>query len=400
MNRNINVTSVSNYKIITTNNLFELNSQSSNELLALIKTNRVFIVIDTNLQRNIIEEFFKLNNINPTFISFNSNELSKNFNNVNYLIEELINYKLKRKEPIIAIGGGITLDLVGFVASIYRRGVPYIKISTTLLSIVDVSVGIKTGINYGNLKNRIGTFYHPLASFNAVNMLTSLSDKHIINGIGEIIKIALVRSNELFDLLYIYADELLKTKFQTEIGFKIIKLSIELMAEELENNIYETNLERKVDYGHIFSKLFELEDNWLHGEAVAIDGFFSVILSYVKGYISLEILSVIYQVMLKLKLPTYTTLTLELLLEALEDSKEHRNGFINLPLLFGSIGNCIIENNINNYELTKALQIFDIINETKNLQGFIYSNNDKNYNFIMNNSNSVIKIISTGNINN
>jgi len=399
MSIQVNIERNINYNIITTNDLFSINSNSTNYLLRFINK-RAFIVIDKNLDKNIINNYFLHNNIEPIFINFISCENNKNFDFVNYLIDECIKYKLKRKEPIIAIGGGILLDIVGFTASIYRRGIPYIKISTSLLSIVDVSVGIKTGINYNNLKNRIGTFYHPLASFNAVNMLTSLSDKHIINGIGEIIKIALVRSNELFDLLYINADELLKTKFQTEIGFKIIQLSIELMNEELNNNYYEDNLERKVDYGHIFSKIFELENNWLHGEAVAIDGFFSVILSYIKGYISLEILSVIYQVMLKLKLPTYTTLTLELLLEALEDSKEHRNGFINLPLLFGSIGNCIIENNINNYELTKALQIFDIINETKNLQGFIYSNNDKNYNFIMNNSNSVIKIISTGNINN
>lgn len=354
----INTSREINYNIITINNLFDINNKT---LLSYLHKNKssCFIIIDKNIDREFINNYFLYNNITPYFYEFESNEKNKTFDYVNIIIEKCILYKLERREPIIVIGGGVLLDLVGFVASIYRRGVPYIKISTSLLAMVDVSVGIKTGINYNDYKNRIGSFYPPLICFNDVGFLKTLPKRQIINGLGEIMKISLVKSKYLFDLLHRYNNDIINNNFQSSIGMKIMDLSIKLMSEELENNLYENNLERIVDYGHIFSKLFELKYDLLHGEAVNIDGFFCVILSYIKNYINFDILHHIYNTMKLLGLPTYIKINMTLIRQAIEDRLEHTNGELNLPLI-NSIGNCIIEKQIDEIEIIKALQLFDM----------------------------------------
>lgn len=356
------------YNILNIYNLFDL---KNNELLKYIPKNSCLIIIDKNINIIPIKSYFLSNNITPIFYEFECNEKNKSFDEVYKIINKCIEYKLERREPIIAIGGGVLLDIVGFVASIYRRGVPYIKISTTLLAMVDVSVGIKTGINFGDLKNRIGSFYPPLICFNDALFLQDLPHKQIINGLGEIMKIALVKSAYLFDLLMKYHDEIINQKFQTKIGQQIMQLSIKLMAEELEPNLYEKNLERIVDYGHIFSKLFELKYDLLHGEAVNIDGFFCVVLSYIKSYISFDTLLHIYKTMKLLQLPTYINLNMKLLKDALNDRMEHTNGSLNLPLIT-KIGSCIIEKSADEIELEKAYEIFEIINNNSSYNIDIY----------------------------
>ncbi|CAM5280785.1 3-dehydroquinate synthase [Streptomyces fumanus] len=108
---------------------------------------------------------------------------------------------LRRTEKILAVGGGVVLDIAGFAASLYRRGVPYIRVPTTLLGQVDAGVGVKTGVNHGHHKNRLGTYYAPETALIDPEFLATVEPRHITNGMAEIIKMALVKDAALFRLL-------------------------------------------------------------------------------------------------------------------------------------------------------------------------------------------------------
>jgi 3-dehydroquinate synthase len=170
-------------------------------------------------------------------------------------------YKLRRREPFLAIGGGVLLDIAGMAASLYRRGVPFVRVPTTLLAIVDASVGVKNGVDYccavtdETYKNRVGSFYAPSACLLDNSFIATQDARNISNGFGEILKLALVRSSDLFELLETHGAALVESRFTptasvpTGVSDRIIDLSIQIMLEELGPNLWEYKLERCVDYG-------------------------------------------------------------------------------------------------------------------------------------------------------
>ena len=120
----------------------------------------------------------------------------------------------RRKEPIIAIGGGVCLDVAGLAANLYRRNTPLIKVPTTVMAAVDASIGIKTAVNFHGRKNKMGTYCAPLAVFIDKTFLKTLGDRHLSNGSAEILKMACIKDRDLFELLEKHSAELIQTKFQ------------------------------------------------------------------------------------------------------------------------------------------------------------------------------------------
>lgn len=177
------------------------------------------------------------------------------------LLDELCAYKLRRREPFLAIGGGVLLDIAGMGACLYRRGVPFVRVPTTLLAIVDASVGVKNGVDYccavtdETYKNRVGAFYAPSACLLDPAFIGTQDARNICNGFGEIMKLALVRSMDLFEILETHGANLVKARFTETsmvpdgVGDRVIDLSIQIMLEELGPNLWEQTLERCVDYG-------------------------------------------------------------------------------------------------------------------------------------------------------
>ena len=180
---------------------------------------------------------------------------------MNKVLDELCAYKLRRREPFLAIGGGVVLDIAGMAACLYRRGVPFVRVPTTLLAIVDASVGVKNGVDYccvatsETYKNRVGSFYAPSSCLLDTSFIATQDTRNISNGFGEILKLALVRSVDLFELLETHGDALVKSRFEKTptvpdgVGDRVIDLSIQIMLEELGPNLWEKTLERCVDYG-------------------------------------------------------------------------------------------------------------------------------------------------------
>ena len=353
----------------------------ANHDLVSYKTNdRVMIVIDQNVHKFYTVElmnYFNSHNVKYSMLVIDTNEESKNWEDADYILQFFEDEGVLRREPIIAIGGGVLLDIVGFACGIYRRGIPYIKVPTTLLAIVDASVGSKVAINHFERRNRLGAYYPPIATLIDKKFIKTQSEREIINGIAEIFKLAVIKSPELFALLEENAELLIEEKFQHgAVPVRVINLAITDMIAELGPNLWERKLDRCVDFGHTFSPVIEMKnltqefdpDNppyftkdtmLLHGEAVALDCMYSSCIACLRGYIGQSVLNRIFNLAKRLKLKTYHEdfTKIELLQQSLADATKHRNGnqFAPLPIY---VGNYKIVNDITQSEMKYAIELF------------------------------------------
>lgn len=335
--------------------------------------NRRFAVIDVEVDKIYgiaIRKYFVSKGIQLTTCILNGGEDEKRPAAVDKVLDDLCAYKLRRREPFLAIGGGVLLDIAGMAACTYRRGVPFVRVPTTLLAIVDASVGVKNGCDYfcgitgETYKNRVGSFYAPSSCLLDNSFITTQDERNICNGFGEIMKLALVRSKDLFQLLESHGAALIKSRFQSSasvpegVSDRIIELSIQIMLEELGPNLWEFKLDRCVDYGHTFSKLLEMVPgaDIMHGEAVNVDGFFCIVISHLRGYIDMVTMNQVFRCMKLLSLPTNSmNLTHELAWESCKDAIEHRHGKQRIPLIT-EIGKSICVNDITPEELDRAVK--------------------------------------------
>ena len=336
--------------------------------------NRRFAVIDAaieDLYGEKIRQYFIANGIELTTCILNGGEPDKRPDAVYKLLDSLCVYKLRRREPFLAIGGGCLLDIAGMGACLYRRGVPFVRVPTTLLAIVDASVGVKNGVDYccgvsdETYKNRIGSFYAPSSCLLDSSFITTQDARNITNGLGEVLKLALVRSVDLFELLETHGKALVESRFSPtssvpeEVATRIIDLSIQIMLEELGPNLWEYKLERCVDYGHTFSKLLEMVPgaDIMHGEAVNVDGFFCCIISLLRGYITRDTVDRVFNVMKAVGLPTNSPdLQSKLAWQSCKDAVEHRHGEQRIPLIT-EIGESICVSDLTPEELDRALEV-------------------------------------------
>ena len=334
------------------------------------KTNdRVVIVIDENVHKFYevqLKNYFNSHNVKYSMLVLQTGEEEKTWDNADYILQFFEDEGILRREPIIAIGGGVLLDIVGFACSIYRRGIPYIKVPTTLLAIVDASVGSKVAVNHFNRRNRLGAYYPPILTVIDKKFIRTQSEREIVNGIAEIFKLAVIKSPELFSLLEENAELLIEEKFQYgAVPVRVINLAITDMIEELGPNLWERKLDRCVDFGHTFSPVIEMQNmrNLLHGEAVALDCLYSSCIAYSRGYLVKEQLDRIFNLAKRLKLKTFHEdfMKMELLKTSLSDATKHRNGNQYAPLPLG-IGKYTIVNNLDDYEMIGATEIFGSYN--------------------------------------
>ena len=338
------------------------------DILNLSTSNRRIIVIDSevwDIYKDKIGTYFSATKLVQRILVVDCKEENKTWKNLDRILEFYEQNGILRREEVIAIGGGVLLDIVGFACSIYRRGIPYIKIPTTLLAIVDASVGSKVAVNHMGRRNRIGTYYPPTITFIDKKFIKTQSEREIVNGIAEIFKLAVIKSPELFELLEENAEILIDEKFQYgAVPVRVINLAISDMIEELGPNLWEKRLDRCVDFGHTFSPVIEMANipNLLHGEAVALDCLYSSCISFIRGYIDTTTLKRIFDVAKRLKLKTFHPdfTNQKMLMESLTDATKHRNGnqFAPLPI---AIGNYKIVNDITVDEMKWAADVFEEI---------------------------------------
>ena len=227
------------------------------------KNREIVIISDDNIPKQYINSILPLLN-NPTTLFVPQGEASKSMETANSLLNLLVEYKVTRGALLIALGGGVIGDLVGFVASIYLRGIDYIQIPTTLLSQIDSSVGGKVGINAENMKNAIGAFKQPKLVLIDPNTLETVNTRQISSGISEMIKYGLIASKSLFkdiiekDIFYNIEDYI----------FKCVSIKTDLIIEDE----LDYGLRQLLNYGHTIGHAIEQYSDYklLHGEAIAI----------------------------------------------------------------------------------------------------------------------------------
>lgn len=350
------------FTLHSANNLFENGHPAFLQPVGPDGRIRRLVVIDElvySLYGEKIEQFFASNDVVYEILPVVATETRKDFDTLMTILNAMESFHLLRQsEPVIAIGGGVLLDIVGFAASMYRRGVPYIKVPTTLLGLVDVSIGVKTAINHFGNRNRLGSYYPPLAVFVDRSFLPTLSDRDISNGLAEILKMGLLKDARLFELLEEHGDALISCKFQQDdVAPDVIDRAIQTMLEELEPNLWEKVLERSVDFGHSFSPVIEMRvlPQLTHGEAVTIDMLLSCIISNDRGLLSNDELARIHRTIKSLRLPVFHEMFAEpeVLMESLADTVIHRNGDQNLPMI-PKIGTFTFLNDVNPEEIAKA----------------------------------------------
>jgi 2-epi-5-epi-valiolone synthase len=343
---------------------------------------RRIVVIDRKICQfylNDVVAYFETNGVEIHVIAIDADELNKNIESLQIILKEMDNFGLlRRDEPLIAIGGGVLLDIAGMAAALYRRGVPYIRVPTTLVGIIDASVGAKTGINFEARRNRLGGYYPPIASYLDKSFLKTLDTVEISSGLGEVLKMAVIKDKKLFNILESHGRALVATKFEgCEYADEVINSAVEGMKVELEHNLFEKDLKRIVDFGHSFSPVIEMRSidhkcytPLTHGQAVTIDVIFSSVISTLRGYLSYCDLVRITKAARNMSIPTDHELFREplILLEALNDTVRHRNGDQNLPIPV-EIGKSMFLNDVNLSEIKAAVVAFTKLNQELNGEG-------------------------------
>ncbi|MGN8373334.1 3-dehydroquinate synthase [Helicobacter pylori] len=194
-----------------------------------------------------------------------SGEKYKNFHSLERILNNAFEMQLNRHSLMIALGGGVISDMVGFASSIYFRGIDFINIPTTLLAQVDASVGGKTGINTPYGKNLIGSFHQPKAVYIDLAFLKTLEKREFQAGVAEIIKMAVCFDKNLV--------ERLETKDLKDCLEEVIFQSVNIKAQVIMQDEKEQNIRAGLNYGHTFGHAIEKEtdyERFLHGEAIAI----------------------------------------------------------------------------------------------------------------------------------
>lgn len=226
--------------------------------------NHILVVTDSGVPKEYLESLIE-NKKEKTFVyTIEQGEQSKNFDNVKNILRFMISNDFKRNDIVVALGGGVVGDLSAFCASIYMRGISFYNIPTTLLSMVDSSIGGKTGIDFYGVKNSIGTFYQPKKVYIDLNVLSTLNKRLINCGIAESLKMALCLNKEY----YLY----LKNNIDNLDYEKVVIESLKMKKYVVEKDEKEEDLRKVLNFGHTIGHGIEesLNGKLLHGECVAL----------------------------------------------------------------------------------------------------------------------------------
>lgn len=357
------------YDVRLKDGLFDVTDRDLVEVGAIEPSTRLrrFVVVDKTVDTiygDRIRQYFDAHDVETSILTLGVSERTKTMESVFAVVDGIDAFGISRRhEPIIAIGGGVLLDIVGLAASLYRRSTPYIRVPTTLMGLVDAGIGAKTGVNHNIHKNRLGSYFPPKVIFLDRTFLASLESRQLSNGLGEILKMALVKDQRLFELLEKHGDRLIEGRFQANaVAEEVLDRSIHGMLQELQSNLWEEQLERLVDFGHTFSPAIEMQalPSLLHGEAVCIDMALSTALSVGRGLVSHAEAARIFSTMRTLRLPTGHQLCQpEFLWQALQEAVKHRDGLQRLPLPVG-IGAATFVNDVQLSEISDAARMLGV----------------------------------------
>lgn len=259
-------------------------------LQALEVRRRVFIITDTSvgaLYAEATRSLLTAAGLEPHVFTVPAGEVSKSFACFQACLDWLVEQRAERSECVVALGGGVVGDLVGFVAACYQRGVPLVQIPTTLLAQVDSAIGGKTGINHAHGKNLIGAYYQPRLTFVDPAVLLTLPERVYREGWAEIVKYGVILDAELFALLEERVPDI--ERRDADLLTQVVARCIRLKMDVVQSDERDGGLRNILNYGHTFGHALEAiteYGTWLHGEAVSIGMEVAGRLAVMQGLIS------------------------------------------------------------------------------------------------------------------
>jgi 3-dehydroquinate synthase len=287
-------------------------------------------------------------------------ERSKSMTTGLHLVEHLKCAGVVRRTTLIALGGGMICDLVGCVASLYMRGIPYANVPTSLMAQVDAAVGGKVGVDHQTAKNFLGAFYHPSLVLVDPLLLTTLGRRELLSGLAEVVKVAVIAAPELVPELEDVAGELTADAdaVPVELLTPIVERAIEVKLLLLEDDPFERSLRRLLNFGHCIAHALEAASNfevYRHGEAVAIGMATCTQIAVLRGVCSASDQRRLVALLRRLQLPTVIPEGLrDATWERLEVIQRIRNGHLHM-VVPRVLGDCEILDELERGEYLAAL---------------------------------------------
>ncbi len=284
-------------------------------------------------------------------------EATKSIDSATKIYDFLVKHRTERDDVLIALGGGMVGDLAGFVAATFLRGMPWIQVPTSLMAMVDASIGGKVGVNHPQGKNLIGAFYQPSFVLADIQTLTTLPQRELTSGWAEVIKYGLIMDKEFFAFLESNVEELVG--LESNAISKAISRSAGIKAQIVSEDEKERGKRTILNYGHTIAHGLEAAtqyERFLHGEAVAIGMMGAAKLSQRLGLLSSEAVTRQQSLLEKFNLPvSFSRIDLGRVTGAMELDKKTRGKAIRWVLL-KSIGNTMIRNDVSQQNVLAVLQ--------------------------------------------
>ncbi len=306
-----------------------------------INFKKCLLVIDKKVPKKFIYKInnsFKNKNIYKYY--FDANEINKNQKNVDKILNFLLNKNFSREDCLVSVGGGITGDITGFAASLFKRGLQFINIPTTLLAQVDSSIGGKTGVNTKYGKNLIGSFYQPKLVLSDINFLKTLPRRELVCGYGEILKHSLIADRPFFN--YLNKNVLNILDLKSPFIEKSIFQSCKIKKKIVEKDEKEKNIRKILNFGHTFAHAYEAAMGYSkklnHGEAVILGIITALKFSLKNNFIKKKQFNLIVNHCNNVALPTkiknyFSIKDLNIILSFMIKDKKNNSNKINLILL-------------------------------------------------------------------
>lgn len=324
-------------------------------------THKICIVTDNMVSSYYLDEMVEITKsvcTNVQTFVFPAGERSKNLDTVNKLYKKLIDAKFDRGDFLIALGGGVVGDLTGFAAATFLRGISFIQVPTTSLSMVDSSIGGKTGVDVNFYKNMVGAFYQPRAVYINISTLKTLSELQYFSGFGEMIKHGCIKDEEYFDKIFFCRQSL--NQRDMVVLPDIIQTSCKIKQKIVEADPYEKGERALLNFGHTIGHSIEhkMSNTLLHGECVSLGIVAASYISYKREMIDDIDFKKIIECHKALNLPVSlnnSTLDPEELYDITTNDKKMMSGQIRFILL-KSLGNGYIDSTVTKEEIIEAIQ--------------------------------------------
>lgn len=333
------------------------------ELLSTLelKGHRALVVTDSNVGVHYAQKVVEILYQYASFVDILTlppGESYKELNTVQQIYSCLIKHQFDRKDFLFALGGGVIGDMTGYTAATYLRGISFVQLPTSLLSMVDSSIGGKTGVDFQCYKNMVGAFYQPKAVYINLSVLNTLPDREFYSGFGEIIKHGLILDSNYYEYLKANSEKAMGRDY--DILEEIIYQSCRIKQQIVEEDPFEKGQRAILNFGHTIGHSIEkaMDFSMLHGECVAIGIAAASFISYKRKLITSEELNDIIHLLESYYLPTVITLqeqnmTYDSILKTIKNDKKMEAGTIKFILL-QKIGEAFIDKTVSDEELLAA----------------------------------------------